>query len=137
MARHHLKIKPNFFVKLYTPNEKIEDYVIDKIRNSLSNIDTAISALSIDETYRCVVYKGNDIYSVCSFVIKNKEMKLCHIVSVREGFGAASFLIKWLKDFSKNKRLAAITLNPLENTERFYFKFGFKKDAVNSMIFVF
>ncbi len=112
-------------------------YVIDKLCDSPTNNDAAISAIVMPKRFRVIVYDGDDIYSVGSFEIKNKEMKLCHLVSVREGFGAAEYLISWLKDFSKEKKLSAITLTPLDNTERFYFKYGFVKDAVNSMIFVF
>jgi hypothetical protein len=92
--------------------------------------------LELDSMYRVVARKGCNLYSILAFGVLSKEMKIYHLVSIREREGAASFLLDWIKDFAYKKKLAAIMLNPIDKTDLFYKKHGFTFDCVNNMIFI-
>ena len=128
--------KPPFFAKLYSPGDIVDDIDMESARESLTNSEQAVTALELDTVYRVVARKGCLLYSILAFGIASKEAKIYHLVSVKEGEGAASFLLDWIKNTASEKKLAAITLNPLDKTDSFYKKHGFTFDCVNNMIFV-
>lgn len=128
--------KSSFFAKLYNPGDIVDDIDISSARESGVNEEQAVIALELENIYRVVARKGCDFYSVISFGIASKELKIYHLVSIKEGEGAASFLVDWIKDFAQERKLAAITLNPLDKTDSFYKKHGFTFDCVNNMIFI-